>query len=269
MQNLSPHLIVSTLLDPVNPKANRSAQIYVVGPPNTSIVSSIHTLLCSRLRGLPLEVGESLESVAFDLLERVRILQYLDLPGLAESLSEVSQSLFEHDKVYKTTDDGTGGDLPGHHIPTRSLLLIQGLSATLTTVQRRSGNVQTCAILSNILRTINHLSRIYSDLVALVEVEITTESQVAGEGESEAGCLDTAFSSSTGAPMRVVPEGAVGTVIEQDMDVVLCVHDGFAKATGIAKDKRRNAGQGARTLIVEVVKDTVGATFGEWCIWVQ
>ena len=186
-------------------------------------MSSIHTLLCDKLKSLPLAAEQSTESAAFNLLDSVQILQYLDLPGLAEALSEVSQQLFEDGQESTTIDDDRGRRFAGHCVPRKSVLLVQGLGAVLTTVQRRSGVVQTCAILSNLLRTIKHLSRIQSDLLVLVELEITTEGQAAREGDAEADHLDTSFSSATGVVMRVEPEGQVGSVIERGMDLLVCV----------------------------------------------
>lgn len=150
-----------------------------------------------------------------------------------------------------------------------SILLVQGLSTVLNSVQRRSGIVQACAILSNLLGTIKHLSRIQHELIVFVEVDVTTESPIAGERDLEAGQLDTAFSSATGAAMGVVPGGAVGSVIDRGIDVMVCVHDGFAKTTGDAKGKNRDSGHRARTRIVEVVKDTTGGRLGDWCMWVK
>ena len=216
-----------------------------------------------------LKPGQSAESAAFDLLDSVQILQYLDLPGLAESLSEVSQRLFENNQSKQISDGGGGEEAAGNGASRGSLLLVQGLSTILNTVQRRGGVVQTCAILSNLLRTIKHLSRIHRDLIVLVEADITTESQTAGEGDPEVGRLDTAFSSATGAAMRVVPGGAVGDVVERGMDIMVCVHEGFANTTGDARGKNRDGGHRARTMIVEVVKDTTGGRLGEWCVWVQ
>ena len=269
LQTLAPHLSVSALLEIADSRSTFKPRIFILAPPSTAIISSIHTLLRDRLKSLHLTTTLSAEPAAFELLDSVQVLQYLDLPGLAEALSEVSQRLFENGQIHATTDSGTGGSATENGPSGGSILLVQGLSTVLNSVQRRSGIVQTSAILSNLLRTIKHLSRIHHDLIVLVEADITTESPIAGERDLEAGQLDTAFSSATGTAMGVVPGGAVGSVIDRGTDVMVCVHDGFAMTTGDAKGKNRDGGHRSRTRVVEVVKDTMRGRLGEWCIWVQ
>ena len=228
------------------------------------MVSDTHSLLCQGLK-IQRPTERSIEECALELLNGVQLLQYLDLPGLAESLSEVSQRLYERvrnsgvDEGGQSSCEKRGG----------SVLLVQGLSTVLSTVERRSGGVQTCAILANLLRSIKHLGRTRSDLLVLVEIDITSEGHAIGEGGRESSLLDTAFSSSTGVGLRMLPETSVGSVLERGLDVMVCVHDGFGIKSEESRARRREGGPKTKTRIVEVVKDKIRGRVGEWCIWVQ
>ena len=253
------HLIVTSLLA----RAEAGPQIFILAPPTTAVVSDIHSLLCQGLKNQrPTE--QSIEECALELLNGVQLLQYLDLPGLAESLSEVSQRLFED--AQRSGHDG--GQAPSEKRG-GSVLLIQGLSAILSTAERRSGGVQTCAILANLIRSIKHLGKTHRDLFVLVEVDVTSDGHVVGEGGRESSLLDTAFSSSTGVGLRVLPETALGSLLERGLDVMVCVHDGFGIKSEESRARRREGGPKTKTCIVEVVKDKIRGRVGEWCIWVQ
>ena len=184
------------------------------------------------------------EEHSVQLLDSVKLLQYLDLAGLAEGLSEISQTL--HDQQQECRG--------------KSILLVKGLSDTLATVLRRSGTTQVAALTSNLLRIMIHLSRTYPELLVLVELVID-----AGHGDKDVGAvLESAFAAEKGGSMGIVPRGVVGDVLEHGMDVVLVVHDGFCKTRRI-----EDGGAGVKTRIAEVVKDRAGKRLGEWCTWVQ
>ena len=104
--------------------------------------------------------------------------------------------------------------------------------------------------------------------MGLVEIDLMAEDPGTEHQDSEAGLLDSAFASMSEGGLRIVPGSVVGTVVEQGMDVIACVHDGIAKKSVDARGRHRDGSQQAKTKIVEVVKDKMGAKFGEWCIWV-
>jgi hypothetical protein len=258
--------MVSSLLKLNDPNADTQHPIFILAPPSSSIITSVHTLLCQKLMLRPQRPGQSTESTALRLLENVQLLQYLDLPGLAESLSEVSQRLFESAQGFEDTSDASKlatTKSPG------SIVLVQSLSQILGSIQRRSGPVQTCSLLSNLLRTIRHLSRSYRDTVVLLELKITTDNPFSEARKQEIGQIESAFSTATGDELYAVPESIVGGVMEREIDVLVCVHDGFGKTAQVSKGSGKEGEARTQTRIVEVVKDRVGERFGKWCIWVQ
>ena len=222
--------------------ADEGTEIFILTPPTSTVITDLHAILQSRLPPTGLC---AIPETSLQLLEKVQLLQYLDLAGLAEGLSEISQNLYDREQ---------GSD------HSRCVLLVQGLSSTLSSAQRRSGTTQVAAVASNLLRTLTHLSRTYPRAPILVEFTV----EVALMDKGEAGVLESAFAAEKGEMMSIVPRGLVGEVIEHAFDVTIVVHDGFGKARRV-----KGGGSAVRTRVVEVVKDRAGAKAGEWCIWVQ
>lgn len=246
--------------------------VSVLCSPGTTFITQLHELLKQRLETFHARSPEDALTTATTLLEHVQLLPYLDLAGLAETLSEVSGELFkmhqDHEQLEKMRYGSGGGSR-------RSVLLVEGMSTLLGSIHRRSGITEAAAMVSNILRTIRHLSRTYKDLFVLMELDVTSDIPTDG-GDG----LHSAFSSATGEVMRVAPGGILSGTVENAMDVIVCVHDGFGKTKPVQKRKRdgqpppQSQSQPQpqpqpQTRIVEVVKDGVGGGVGEWCIWVQ
>ena len=219
---------------------NGSLDIFFLASPTSTIISELHDLLQRRL---PVPSSSTAEEASLQLLDNVKLLQYLDLAGLVEGLSEISQTLHNLQEER----------------PRPSILLMEGLSSALSTAQRRSGNMQIAALVANLVRTLIQLSRSSQSLLVLVELDVEIS-----PGDSEGGILGSAFSSGKGEKLRAVPRGIVGEVLEEGMDVVALIHAGFGK-TKTAKGKDTKT----RTIIVETVKDRVGSRSGEWSTWVQ
>ncbi len=248
-QCLSTHIIASTLVPPsvVAPtgrnqdkSSKEEPEVFLLAPPTSTIISDLHSLLQSRVSSTsPIATQET----ALKLLDNVKLLQYLDIAGLAEGLSEISQT------VHGLQQDSKR----------EAVLLVKGLSGTFSSAQRRSGTVQVAALASNISRTLTHLSRSYPRLLVLVEFAV----EVGVRDSDEGGNLESAFAGEKEEMMGVAPRGVVGEVLEHGMDVIVVIHDGFGKAR-----KAKGGGPGVKTRIVEAVKDRVGGRRGECCIWV-
>jgi hypothetical protein len=209
----------------------------VIAPPNTSIASNIHDLLQARyLAGR--------ESNSLQLLNTVQIMQYFDVAGLAESISEVSSCL--HD-LKSHSETRSAKDSWGVK---RQILLLDGLCAALESTQRRSGPVQANAMAASLVRSVAHLSRSYPLLLVLLILEASRDMRSGDE-------LTSAFSSPGNGICGISPGGMLGRTLLAGIDTVILLHD--------TVDGGLNNGD----VIAEVVKDRVGANLGQWAVWAQ
>lgn len=211
---------------------------FVIAPTNTSVASTIHNLLKTRLPTIS-------EDTCLQLLDTVQIMQYFDLAGLAESLSEVATYLHN---FYS----GPAPLLPSHGMVSpskkRHVLLVDGLCPALESTQRRSGVVQANALAASLLRSVTHLSRSYPSLLVLLSLEVSRDARGAKE-------ITSAFSDLGEGTCGVSPGGVLQRALLAGIDTVVLLHD------------MGDAGLEDGNLIVEVVKDRVGAGLGQWVVW--
>jgi hypothetical protein len=204
---------------------------FIIGAPDTSVASSINNLLSMRL------VNKS-ENFRIQLLDTVQLMPYFDFVGLSESFSEVSARL--HDLRNGARKDSS--------LLKRHILLVDGLCPALESAQRRSGLVQANALAASFLRSITHLSRSHPSLLILLKL---VASQDARGGEQ----LISAFSSPGKSFCGVSPGGMLENTLLAGTDTVVLLHDTVY------------AGLRDGDLILEVVKDRVGTSLGQWVVW--
>ena len=246
--NLPAHLIATHLSSSSSSptKTNAHAAVYIIAPPNTPIAANIHALLSTPPH-------HPHPNAPLQLLDRVSILQYLDIAGLSESIAEVSSALDSNPK-----DDSTN-PLSSHPI----IILISALHSSLSSVQRRHGLVQACALGAGLLRSLAHLAAAARSALVLLSLEGN-----GGAREWEGGLgLGSAFArkgrggsgigTGTGAGTWAVPGGgggALGKVIMDGVDTAVLVRNDGLEGGG---------GQ----VVVEVVKDRTGGGLGCWAVW--
>lgn len=198
----------------------------------------------------------------------MQLQQYLSIPGLTSILSDVSSAIYSRDQQ-----------------PQPAVLLLQGLSATLADLSRRSGQTHAAAIAANILRELTHLSRTYVDLLVLLELDLHVHDPAhrsSGRGRLSAHAassidvadtdLSTAFASSTGQSLFLSPimTPVIGSVILAGLDSLLAVHTGFGRT--IEHDRREAKKSGPHrgtTMVVELLQDRLGGDTGKWAMWVR
>jgi hypothetical protein len=258
---LSTHIVSTFLIDQGSDTSyTDSPAIFLLCPPTAQTTLSLLSLLNQRLQSMPSTPQPAVEA----LLNKLQVHPYLSLGGLTESVSDVASSLFTASRASVA--------------PQPAIILLQGLSALLAdTLQRREPSSQAVVVASNMLRSLKHLSRTHCNLLVLVELEMETRVLASGRvqgphrtgGDTETG-LTTAFSSLKGEALFLRPvRSVISDVLEQALDVMVGVHDGFGKT--VAHDKReakKGPGRG-HTSIVEVLKDDVGPHFGEWSLWIR
>ena len=205
--------------------------IFVIAPPNTSIASTIHDLLQARLA-----TRSGIDPL--QLLDTVQIMQYFDIAGLAESVSQVSSCL--HD--LKSNPGMASSHLKRH------ILLVDGFCPALESMQRRGGLVKANALTASLLRSITHLSRSHSSLLVLLNLESNTDTRAGEE-------LASAFSSPGKDICGISPGGMLQRTLLAGIDTVVLLH------------KWVDSGLENEDLIVEVIKDRVGASLGHWVVW--
>ena len=234
IRQLAEHLItthLASLASSIPETDHNPPSAFVIAPPNTSIASTVHDLLQAR-------PAIRTQNDCLQLLNTVKIMQYFDIVGLAESVSEVYSSLHG-----LKSDSG----IDSSHI-SRQILLVDGLCPALEAIQRKSGSVQANALASSLLRSVTHLSRSDPSLLVLVNLEASGDARGVDE-------LTSAFSSPEKSIRAVSPGGMLQRTLLAGIDTVILVHE-------TADDGSKDG-----DVIVEVVKDRVGAGLGQWVVW--
>jgi hypothetical protein len=174
-------------------------------------------------------------------------MQYFDVAGLAESISEVSSRL--HDLNSRSETASTSHSKDPQRIK-RQILLLDGLCPALESTQRRSGLVQANALAASLVRSVAVLSRSHPSLLVLFTLEASRDMRSGDE-------LTSAFSSPGNSICGISPSGMLGRTLLAGVDTVVLMHDTV------------DAGLNDGDLIVEVVKDRVGANLGQWVVWAK
>ena len=204
-----------------------------------------------------------------DLLKKVQLLQFFDLAGLVESITEVSESIYQLSKV------GLEGNPPARPIdPDQALqymVFIEGIAPALSAAQRRSGLLQANAVLAGLTRCITQLSKLSGRPLVLMSVPIDVRSwDDAGQSEATSQQrdgqglqLDSAFSGPYGERYRLICGSAtLSQTLEGSLDRLVHVHNALGRAPTRQRDR-----QLPRQRVIEVIKDRVGNLTGLWSIW--
>jgi hypothetical protein len=220
---------------------SQKPNIYIILPHSAQTIATLHAHLASIL---------SDSQLAIDLLRSIQLLQYFDLVGLVESVAEVS------DKIYRASQQ-----VAKTSTPIKDIVLLQGITETVMTTQRRNGLVQANSLLSSLMRNVTQLSRMSTGSFVLVDVEldVSDASEKRGALPLRGMVLDSAFSGSNGESLRLVAgHETVARTMEGGLDCVVAVHNGAGRAS-------KKAGKIDR--IVEIVKDSCGDLLGLWDVW--
>ncbi|OAP58102.1 hypothetical protein AYL99_07192 [Fonsecaea erecta] len=238
--------------------SNAAPNVYLVTPHTSQTLPMLHVLLANII---------SDSQAAIELLKPVRLLQYFDLAGLAESLAEISQDLFRRSHA---THEPVTADVGRCTLP-KDIVLIQGLGQTVSATHRRSGLVQSNALLGNLMRNITQISRISRDVLVLVDVAL--EAGVAHGPQSHQDAararrmhgtiqLESVFAGSNGETLRLYcGHESLARTLEANLDRIVVAHDGF----GRVQERGRLNRPGEQ--VIEVVKDRMGDLIGLWGIW--
>ncbi|EXJ73116.1 uncharacterized protein A1O5_04265 [Cladophialophora psammophila CBS 110553] len=232
--------------------------VYLVTPHTSQAIPMLHVLLANTM---------SNSQAAIELLKPVRLLQYFDLEGLAESLAEVSQDLYRRTQA---NNEPVGADC-GNRTGLEDIVLVQGLGQTVSATHRRSGLIQSNALLGDLTRNITQISRISRHILVLVEVAL--EIGAAHEAQLNQAAprsrrahaaigLESAFAGSGGKSLRLYSgHELLSRTLEAALDCIVVEHDGFGR---VNESRRCNE---SREQVVEVVKDRVGDLMGLWDVW--
>jgi len=188
-------------------------------------------------------------ATAKSLLTRISLLQYLDMAGLSEALAEIRPS-----PSAQHTNTNTKG---------KTVLLVQGLTATVNATLRRSGVVTSAALAAGVVGAIRDVVR-GGTCIGLVEVEA---GWTAARDASASSAVATAFAAGSGRVLSGtgLVSAALWRVVLAGMDVVVVVHDADGRVDG--------RGDGKRVGIVEVGRDErvdhagEASALGAWAVW--
>jgi hypothetical protein len=225
--------------------------IYIIAPHTAQSIPMLHALLANTI---------SDSQAALDLLRSVRLLQYFDLAGLAESVAEVSEQVYRASQIPDATKSGSA----------EAFVVIQGIGTTVSAAHRRSGLVQANALLAGLTRNIAQLSRSSPAIPVIVEIPIEIE-DVSDEQRHQDGVksrvtkgmdLESAFLGSTGETLRLSSgHQTLSRTLEAGLDCLVVVHDGLGRMI----DSKSRQKPSAR--VVEAIKDRSGDLTGLWDIW--
>ncbi|OAG39257.1 hypothetical protein AYO21_06461 [Fonsecaea monophora] len=232
--------------------------VYLVTPHTSQTIPMLHVLLTKTISDC---------SAALELLKTVRLLQYFDLAGLAESLAEISQELYQRTHATNMSINPEAGK----RTLLKDIVLIQGLGQTVSATHRRSGLVQSNALLGNLTRNITQISRISRDVLVLVEVPLeigtvrdTQLYQETAKARRVQAAIEmkSAFAGTHGEALRLYSgHESLARTLEAALDCIVVVHDGFGRVKEVGRPNEREE------QVVEVVKDRVGDLMGLWGIW--
>ncbi|KAJ9626757.1 hypothetical protein H2204_009902 [Knufia peltigerae] len=252
--------ILRTSSSTVSPPLGHSISptIYIVAPHTAQTIPLLHGNLARML---------SDSATAMELLKGVQLLQYFDFAGLVEAVGEVSEAMYG--KIQSSKKPAPNATQEAASTQTHDIVLLQGLSPTVTATYRRSGLVHANALLAALMRSIVQLSRPAVNALVLVDVPIGFD----GPGSLNANLdlthksshgvvLGSAFCGPTGENLSLVcGHETLSRTLESGFDCIVIVHDGF----GRVKQRSRHSKQSQ--CIIETVKDRVGDTTGLWAIW--
>ena len=243
-------LLNSHVGDCTSPSA--APDVYIVAPHTSQTIPLLHAHLANTL---------SDSQTAINLLKPVRLLQYFDLAGLAESVAEISEGAYRVTQAQERQHDSS---------QVRNIVLIQGVGQTISATHRRSGLVQANALLAGLMRNVAQLCRISGDVLVLLECAIEMEVTIDNQPNQDAArsrtvkgiVLDSAFSGPSGESLKLTSSHeTLSRTVEAVLDCLIVVHDGLGRLTA---DKRRNEPQ---VQVVEVVKDRINDVTGLWDLW--
>ncbi|KAB8257726.1 hypothetical protein BDV32DRAFT_79043 [Aspergillus pseudonomiae] len=182
------------------------------------------------------------------------------MAAAVQAISEVSDALCRYKKEWKSQQtrqvESTGDN------DCRVFLVIAGLDTLTEGVVRASSTVRGTAILSNLLRTLTQLSRMYSSYLSVMLVNTSglgtlTSDTHAAPGQMQQGrnpgnnpqtSRENGIHSIFHASEKLFPSLLMRT-LEQGIDAHLLL--------STVKPAH----------VVEVIKDRVGNGVGRWCIW--
>jgi hypothetical protein len=228
--------------------------VYIVAPlTNQTMIPLLHAHLANII---------SSSEAAMEMLKTVKLLQYFDFVGLAESIAEISES------VYSQKTAGYPSPATIYNNKPTSYVLIQGVASTLSVTSRQSGLVQANALLAGLLRNISELSRASSDVHVMVEAPVEVD-DLSGKQQdptrtktSRGIQLDSAFAGPSGETLRLAcGHETLSRTLEEGLDCLVVVHGGLGRSN---ENKGRNA---THDQVVEVIKDGSGDLTGRWDLW--
>lgn len=231
--------------------------IFIIAPHTSQTIPLLHAHLANSL---------SNSQAAIELLESVRFMQFFDLAGLAESVAEVSERVYEGSQQLETHRENV--TVKSGNIGT--LVLIQGVASSVSAVHRRGGLVQANALLAGLIRNITQLSK--SPGEALVLLEVPVEVDEANDGHlNQDGVrskparsleLDSSFFGPNAETLRLLcGHETLARTLDSGLDCLVVIHDAFGRIGG--KWKRSPP----QEQVVEVIKDRVGDLTGLWHVW--
>ncbi|EXJ63713.1 hypothetical protein A1O7_00048 [Cladophialophora yegresii CBS 114405] len=252
-RSLPLHVLATALLSSAtSPEPDTLRNVYIIAPHALQTVPMLHALLANTI---------SDSQAAIELLKPVRLLQYFDLAGIAESVAEVSDSLYrdsqKHERQCRT----------GH---VHNLVLVQGIGPTVFATYRRSNLLQANALLASLCRNITQLSRSLGDILVMVEFLVEVEEADNMQQKQDAVrtrtarsmVLDSAFLGPRGETLRLAScHESLSRTLAASWDSVVAVHDGLGRITD------NKSSEEYRDQVVEVIKDRSGNLTGLWDVW--
>ncbi len=248
----------NTPVETSSPDASVGPTIYVIAHYTSQTIPLLHGHLAKTIAD---------SQAASKLLKHVQSLQYFTLIGLGQSVSEVSDQVYQRTQQTRELQEEDKSENNGDQI--MDVVWIRGLEERMTATYRRSGLVHANAVLAHVTRRIVQLSRMSADVLVLVDVPVVFDSVKedkvsldASRSFARAMKLESAFAGPNGEHLRLIcGNELLSRTFEAALDCLIAVHDGL----GRVKDRTKQPRKGVQ--LVEVLKDRLGDTTGLWAVW--
>lgn len=285
-------LVVTHLATIHNDFAGNTTTTSLPPPTSVYIITSLSTSSAQESAVSPSCLATALakSSLPPSLLDSVSLLQYFDFAGLADAVGEVSVTFFTYDQPLRrhSSQQPNSSTANSPLRGTNSILILDGLIPTLSTLNRRSGPVATNALLTSLLRSLTHLSRGKPDtctgeaLLILVLLEPGFLDGLPGSGSGSGGKGEemSAFSMYATGRQEERRRGKTKQQQHGDYDVAggcqagLGRTDSLATAMGVLASGLDSlvlvhaaaAAAAEGRDVVEVLSDRLGNMTGRWAV---
>lgn len=259
-------------------QSEKKTRVFIIHPIQSTMFAP-ETLFKGLLEWQNLENINKMmsEKEVLVLLDQVELLPVHDFSSATQAISQVSDAISnirEQHRCGSVEDSEEERDDEESRQPPTTLLIIEGLDTMAEDVIHNSNAMRGSAILTPVLRTLTHLSRMHTSFLSILLVNTTALGSLQQQSQSQqisatqtsaddvsgrtttmgtAGGLHSAFAREYTQQHERQVRLLLNTLLSRTLDQGIDIH--------LLLQVRR--GQS----LVEVIKDRTGDGLGKWCVW--